>query len=198
MNRERWESSPDEYPDIGDSDRHDEFFEDFSPRTSISRLGGCLLVIVLLIVVVQGVFIAKMMLASPTDPSPVVKPDSPLADVVEPIRNKLSYDPAKARVVWKTYSGFADALDGPSGARMVNTRVLASVQSSLLKDLDTAGGTKVGKEIDAAIGRHVGITSSAADDNDSAGWEFKAFDDDDRRELVEICKAIASAAEGTL
>ena len=135
---------------------------------------------------------------TPPTPSPVVVPAAELSALTDPIREKLAYDPAKARVVRDVYAGFRDALAGPSGKRVTGSRVLEQVQAALLEDLDTNSGVTVGAEIDAAIGGHLGIERSEDEETGEEGWEPKTFSDADRKKLVEIVGAISRAAEEAL
>ncbi len=130
-------------------------------------------------------------------PAPVVVPSGEAARMAEPVAERLAYQPEKARAVWKAYSGLRDAIDGASGQRVADTRVLAAVTKALLEDVDAGGGEPVGRQIDEAVAGYLGI-GWGADEDGTEGWEFKKFSDADRQKLVEILDAIATAAEGVL
>lgn len=135
---------------------------------------------------------------APPVPAPNVVPVNPSLDALtNPIKQKLAYDPAKAKKAFAAYAGFRDAMMGPSGRRVTDTRVFASVHSALLQDVDAGGGTPIGRDIDQAIASHLGI-SWGRDTDGKEGWEFKSFNDSDRMRLAEILGAISSAAESTL
>lgn len=168
-----------------------------------SSLAGCLVVILFGLVLLLGGWLAWDKAIRPAiwpapapAPVPDIRPAPGLQSLTAPIAQKLSHQPEKARAVWKAYSGFSEALDGPSGERVENTRTFASVSQALLKDIDAGGGTPIGREIDEAVAEHLGIEWGR--DDGEEGWEFKSFDDRDRDKLVEITAAIAAAAEGTL
>lgn len=131
-------------------------------------------------------------------PAPVVVPAVNLDAIVAPLKTKLSYDPEKAKVVYRLYSGFSEALAGKSGDRIVDTRVLENVTQAYLSDANAMGGTPIGREIDEAIAAHLGIGWGSDAPGEAAGWEFKAFTPGDRAKLVEITNAIANAAKETL
>lgn len=162
--------------------------------------GGCLqfLIVLLLLAVIGWLIWDKVSDSrSPDPPAPIPAPiPGPVIDLrsyTEPIRLKLAADPTKAARVHEVYVGFRDALLGPSGARVTDSQVLERVQSSLLTDLNTKGGTPVGAEIDQAIGGYLGMLKSVGKDGTS-GWEPKTFDDADRAKLAQIIGAIAQAA----
>lgn len=129
---------------------------------------------------------------TPVTPAPVI-PNLSLDALVEPIKAKLAYDPAKAFEVQKNYAGMADAIEGVSGARVSDTRILETVMQAYLTDLNDMGGTPVGAEIDIAVGQALGLDKST--DPKDLGWSYKTFDPSDRAKLVAIFRAIASAAE---
>lgn len=155
---------------------------------------GCLVVIVIALLMLVIGWMAYRELGGGSQPAPppgpAPAPQVDLRSYTQPIAAKLAYDPAKAERVRDVYAGFRDALAGPSGKRMTDSRVLKQVQSAMLTDLDTKGGQSVGAEIDQAIGGYLGITKNT---DKEGGWEPKAFDDDDRRKLVEIVGAISQA-----
>lgn len=125
---------------------------------------------------------------------PVVSPVvNNLAAYTEPIRLKLATDKAKAAIVADTYAGMRDALAGPSGARVTDSRIFETFSQATLTDLDTKGGVAVGAEIDAAIGGYLGMTKSV--DLKEPGWNPIQFDAATRAKLVKIVGAIATTAE---
>lgn len=130
--------------------------------------------------------------------APVVVPSNNVDAMVAPIRQKLAYDPDKAKATWKAYSGFREAIK-KSGERIRNTQDLAYVQSAILKDVDIKPGkTPIGRDIDQAIATQLGITWGRDKPGEAEGWAFKAFDDADRVKLAEVIDAIARAAEAGL
>lgn len=152
----------------------------------------------LVFITVAGLFVYERYFrggssVTPPAPTPVVIPAGDLAELVTPIKEALAQDPAKALIVSRAYTGFKDALEGPSGKRVADSRILELVQGSILEDLDTAKGTMVGRQIDEAIAGHLGIEWK--DDSSGKGWEPKTFNDADRRKLIEVIGAIAKAAE---
>ncbi len=128
--------------------------------------------------------------------APVVTPVGPVVDLTAymiPLRTKLSVDPAKAAVVADVYKGFADAMAGPSGARVTDSRVFEMVSRAVLIDLQTSGGVVVGEEIDAAIGSYLGMRRST--DPKEPGWDPMTFDTTHRAKLIEMLRAISTTAE---
>lgn len=174
----------------------------YAYREPASGAGLLKFVLTLAVLAVLAWLIIDKVTANRTPPSPapapVVAPSSDLRVHTDPIKQKLAYDPAKARIVRDAYAGFRDALAGPSGKRVSDSRVLETVQKSFLEDLQTNTGTSVGAEIDAAIGGYLGIERSKDEKTGEEGWEPKSFDDSDRKKLAEIVGAISRAAEESL
>ena len=160
---------------------------------------GCMLVMMFLFMVIMaGAFAWYVMRtpATPVAPTPAVVPAGNLAALVAPIAAKLEHDPAKAREVYRVHAGLAEALQGPSGKRITDTRVMEAAVSALLRDAEVTGGVSVSNEIQQAVAAHLGIEWGS--DGDSVGWEFKQFTAADQTKLAEITAAIAKAVGDTL
>jgi hypothetical protein len=181
------------HPESGGADRVHQHYGD-RPQASP------LTVILLVAMLAMGAFLAwkQFRPSTPTGPAPIVIPSGNLDSLVAPIRQKLAYDPAKAAKVFRAYSGFRDALAGPSGQRVIDTRVFAAVTAALLTDIDAGGGTPIGRDIDQAVAAHLGITWGRDKPGEPEGWEFRKFTPADVGRLVEITGAIAVAAEAGL
>ena len=179
-----------------------------SKSANTPDLKGCAIVGIFLILTLSfGMFAAAMawqvfakpaaalvvVPVTPVGPVPVI-PNASLDALVAPIKTKLAYDPAKAFEVQKNYAGMADAIEGASGSRVSDTRILETVMQAYLTDLNDMGGTPVGAEIDTAVGQALGLDKST--DPKDPGWSYRAFDASDRAKLVAIFRAIATAAEG--
>jgi hypothetical protein len=175
------------------------------PAHSSPTPSGCLIFLMGLCLIGLTSFVVWDRLSRDKSPAPappvapVVTPAGPVLDgLVAPIRQKLAYEPEKARKVFAAYSGLRDAIQGPSGQRVTDTRIFAAVTSALLTDIDAGGGTPIGRDIDQAVASHLGISWGRDSASTAEGWEFKQFADADRVKLVEVLGAIAKAAEDTL
>ncbi|MGV3484783.1 MAG: hypothetical protein ACO1RT_10230 [Planctomycetaceae bacterium] len=126
-------------------------------------------------------------------PVPVVVPGVGLSAYTAPIKAKLATDRTKAAMVADAYLGLRDALAGPSGQRVTDSRVYESVSRAFLTDLDTRAGVQVGAEIDAAIASYLGMGKSI--DPKDPGYDVTPIDHAKRAKLIEIVGAIAAAAE---
>lgn len=132
-------------------------------------------------------------LPSPSPVVPVEEPADELKGLVDPIGDKLDDDPDKASTVASVFAGFADAAEGASGRRLSTTGQVVTVLMDSLSDLGTSDGVSVGKEIRAAVVGHVGIEA----DSESPGSVVdRPLDAEDRREIVEVYRAIAWSASG--
>jgi hypothetical protein len=173
-----------------------EHVDDYEPALASPRfnLAGCTQPLMFAMVIAMFAFIVWDRRQPVAAPTPVVAPVvNNLAAFTDPIRVKLATDKAKAAVVADTYTGMRDALSGPSGARVTDSRIFETFSRATLTDLDTKGGVAVGAEIDAAIGGYLGMTKST--DPKETGWNPIQFDGATRAKLVEIVGAIATTAE---
>lgn len=157
------------------------------------NLAGCMTPIMFFMMLAMMVFLVYDRTRPVAQPTiPVVVPAT-VADL-SLLKTKLASDKAKAAIVADAYTGLRDALAGPSGQRVTDSRVFELVSRAFLTDLDARGGVAVGTEIDAAIGAYLGMVKS--NDLNDPGWEPMQFDSVKRARLVEIVGAIAYAAEG--
>jgi hypothetical protein len=169
--------------------------EPFSKRPRFN-LAGCMqpLMFVMIIAMMGFLIWDRSRPVTVVPAVPVVVPViNNLAAYTDPIRLKLATDKAKAAIVADTYAGMRDALAGPSGARVTDSRIFETFSRATLSDLDTKGGIAVGAEIDTAIGSYLGMTKSS--DPKEPGWTPMQFDAATRAKLVEIVGAIATTAE---
>lgn len=177
-----------------DDGYYDEY--DDGPRS----LSGCLVPVLFAVVAVLMIAVAVMLYRdfkrsnTPPQPAPVVMPVSvDLSHLLAPLRSKLAGDRAKSAVVADAYTGLADALRGPSGKRITNSRIYETVSRGFLTDVDARGGVSVGGDIDAAIAAWIG--SSRSTDPKDPGYEAVTIDDSKRARLIEVVAAIARTAE---
>ena len=178
-----------------DDGYYDEY--DDGPRS----LSGCLVPVLFAVVAVLMIAVAvliyrdiKQSLLPHPQPAPVVTPVSgDLSALLAPLRSKLASDRAKSAVVADAYTGLADALRGPSGKRITNSRIYETVSRGFLTDVDARGGVAVGGDIDAAIAAWIG--SSRSTNPDDPGYEAVTIDDAKRARLIEVVAAIARTAE---
>lgn len=183
-------------PDITDDGSNP--IDDYEPALTRPRfnLAGCTQPLMFAMLVAMMAFLiwdrTRPVTVVPAVPA-VVPVVNNLATFTEPIRVKLATDKAKAAVVADTYAGMRDALAGPSGARVTDSRIFETFSQATLTDLDTKGGVAVGAEIDTAIGTYLGMTKSS--DPKEPGWTPIQFDAATRTKLVEIVGAIATTAE---
>lgn len=175
-------------------DEGDEYEDE--PRS----LSGCLIAVAVVVFLLLSVAVAVLLYRdfkrsnTPPQPAPVVTPVSgDLSALLAPLRSKLASDRAKAAVVADAYTGLADALRGPSGKRITNTRIYETVSRGFLTDVDARGGVAVGGDIDAAIAAWIG--SSRSTDPKDPGYEAVTIDDSKRARLIEVVAAIARTAE---
>jgi hypothetical protein len=156
---------------------------------------GCMIPIMFFMMMGMMAFMVWDRSQSPATPvAPVVVPVADLSAFTAPITAKLATDQAKAARVESAYIGLRDALAGPAGQRVTDSRIFESVSRAFLTDLDAKGGVSVGTEIDNAIGAYLGMTKST--EGTETGWEPMQFDAVTRSKLIAIVGAIATAVGG--
>jgi hypothetical protein len=184
-----------ETPPIYQTEDH---LDDYEPAVTRPRfnLAGCMQPLMFVMIIAMMGFLiwdrSRPVTVVPAVPVAVPVVNN-LAAYTDPIRLKLATDKAKAAIVADTYAGMRDALSGPSGARVTDSRIFETFSRATLTDLDTKGGIAVGAEIDTAIGSYLGMTKSS--DPKEPGWTPMQFDAATRAKLVEIVGAIATTAE---